>query len=258
MTKRFVPIYGLYLAALVLLSQPQQAKAMSISIVECSVAQFVCPNGNIIGAAVNVNDFLQDNDAGLNANLAVGGFTLPLTGTATNTNGIFISLTGTGTATSPAGLAAETWIDVTVTQTYNMNPGIVGLIGAAVDFNQGNCNAAAVAADSSVQATLSVNGTLLPVLGAAGNGLGIGTCATAVPNAGGGGTFNLAGGPVFGIIPGQITLTGLAQFDFKPAAGAQTIDVPYGESDTAPEPGTWLLMGSGGVMLGLVRRKRRA
>lgn len=257
MTKKMVPIYGLYLAAIALISQPQQAEAMSINITECSVAAFVCPAGNIIGAAVNVNDFLQDNDV-LGANLAVGGFTLPLTATATNANGVLISLTGTGTATAPAGLAAETWIDVTVTQTYNMNPGIVGLIGAAVDFNQGNCNAAAVGADSSVQATLSVNGTLLPVLGTAGNGLGTGTCATAAPNAGGGGTFNLAGGPVFGVIPGQITLQGLAQFDFKPAAGAQTIDVPYGESDAAPEPGTWLLMGSGGVMVGLMRRRERA
>ena len=255
MARYLAPIYGLCLAGLISLAQPQQARAMSISIVECAANVFPCAGANIIAPA-NANDGNQDNDV-LGLNFANGGWTLPLTATATNLGGIFISLTGTGTATAPV-LAAETWLDVTVSETFNMNPAIVGLLGSAIDFNNGNCNAAAVAADSSVIATLFVNGTQLPVLGTVGNGAGTGTCALAPGNGGGGSTFNLAGGPVFGIIPGQITLTAAAQFDFKPSALAQTIDVPYGDSDVAPEPGTWVLMASGAGLILLGQRKLRA
>ncbi len=158
-----------------------------------------------------------------------GNAQVSFTGTVavTDIGGTFDSLLASGTATENA-TAVTDYLDVDISQTYVTDPSIVGDIGAAYEFMNGTCNAAATAAGSYVAGRLHADGTLLPVMG------GPGDC----------GAFTYVGGS-FVLITQPVQFDALAQFVFNASAAVQTIDLPLGEDADAPEPASLLLLGLG-------------
>lgn len=247
MTRSFSPISGVALAAALFFASAPKAEATLITAVECSVNAFFCPLVNIIASGTQgvVNGLIPGQFDIVNYNFNNADLSFVGVITTTNVGGILLTLNGQGIATANAGAngGAEFWLNVDITQSYLVNPAIVGGIGAITEYNNGTCDANAVADNSSISARLVANGTALPVMGGAGN------CAAT------GGVFAYNGFAV-GIIPNVLVLDGIAQFDFKPDAfNAQMIDLPYGETDSVPEPGTWAMMSAGAAALIFMRRK---
>ncbi len=234
---------GVLLAGLLLLVQPQDAKAITITVQECANGVFPCVGANIIDSGTQTTGvaFLANGADVLNYNFANADVTFNGTVSGTTILGLTANIDGTGTATAQP--TAGFFLDVFITESFLINGLIQGLPGVITEYNVGTCNAAAVAAGSFVQATLVANGTTLPIMGGAGN------CA--------GGAFNNAGF-AFGTIPAVLTLTGLAQFQFNASGAVQASDLPFGETETAPEPATFALFGSALVLAGLVRKHRTA
>lgn len=232
-----------------------QARAGTVYAWECGVAAFWCGNpvGVVpVGAGV-ASDFVNPLGIGGTSVVpfafldAITGNTFNGVFTATNLGGVVVSLDGIGTATW--NQAAGGFLDVYMTQGFVMNPLVVGAIGGAAEFMNGNCNAAAAGAGDNVQGQLYANGTLLPVMGGAGD------CAGA-PAVG----FNFASGFFPSVITQPYVLAGGAQFTFAGnaiAGGPESIDLPYGDSEEAPEPVPGSLLGSGLIGLAFVARRLR-
>lgn len=237
-----IQIGGILLAGLFLLAQPQNAKAITITVQECANGVFPCLAPIAQGtqsSALGLANLINGQDAlAFNFNNADVNFNGILS--ATSLLGLSVNIDGTGTATAQPTLGGF-FLDVFITENFAINPLIQGLPGVITEYNVGTCNAAATAAGSFVSATLVANGTVLPVMG------GPGGCAL--------GAFNDAGFAV-GTIPAFLQLTGLAQFDFLPSGLVQTIDLPFGETEAAPEPATFALFGVGLIVAGFLRKHR--
>jgi len=242
MRRLFSLSFGIPLATLLFLANSQSARAITVTTVECAVAVFPCPAASVIDSGVRTDGVnvlpINTVDAGAfafaNAQIGFAG-----TVTVSDVNGVLDTLLATGTATEGPTAVAD-FVDVDIHQNYTTNPLIVGLVGAALEFNIGTCNAAAAAAGSYNQSTLVADGTVLPIMG------GPGDCA--------GGAFAFAGGaPV--VITQPVSLDALVQFGFAPSGLLQAIDLPLGE-DVAPEPGTFLLMGIALAVFAGIRRRR--
>ena len=230
---------GLVPLALMIIIQPQQARALSITATECSIQAFFCPIGSIVGTGTQtdfVNLLGATAAAGFNFNFNNADVNFTGRVLATNNAGLFQFIDGIGVATTNQANAAPFWLNVDINESYVTNPAIVGLVGVVTEFNVGTCNAQATAAGSFVQAQIVADGTILPVLG------GPGMCA-------GAGVFNLAGFGLVGITQ-PVVFDAIAQFQFNPGAAGQAIDRPFGESN-APEPGSFALFGAGLLFSGI-------
>ncbi len=240
--RRFALAALLILSATVAVAPP--AHAATVTAIEC--ANNVWPCNNIIAQGTQgINDILGAGGAD-NVNFNFGNADVTFAGTFTSINigGLYVAINGQGTATWNA--AGAGWLDVYLVQNFALNPLFTPAIGVANEYMNGGCNAAATAGGDFIQGQLYANGTLLPVMGGAGD------CAA--------GNFNFANGPSLHLATQAYTLAGLAQFDFignAIAGGAESIDLPYGDSEAVPEPASISMVGGALLLSSIAARRLR-
>ncbi len=201
----------------------QMGRAEDVALVICDVAQFSCPEGDIVGASLAQlipNNLLGPNRYIVqNVNYADPGGLATFNGTfvTADAGGKFIYAWGTGTATGNAGMAGL-YLDVSIRQRYVTVPGLWGFS----EMLNANCDANAQAAASSIGFQGQVNGANLPVLGTPGD------CA------GGGGAVVASAGPFSKTVGGITTMIAGAQFLFAAGGFPQQITLPFG--DDFPDP----------------------
>jgi hypothetical protein len=212
---------ALWLGLSLFVALPRAAQAEDVAIVICDVAQFSCPEGDIVAGSLFQlipNNLLRANRYIVQPiNYVDPGFA-SFSGTfvTADAGGKFIYAWGTGTATVTAAMS-NLYLDVSFRQNYVTVPGVWSF----GEMLNANCDANAVADSSSIGFQGQVNGANLPTLGPQGDCAGTNIVASAGP-------FTKTVGTVTTMLAG-------AQF-FFPAGGNfnQSITLPFG--DDFPDP----------------------
>jgi len=212
---------GLLLSLLILMALSSAARAEDVAIVICDVAQFSCPENDILGGSLFQlipNNLLRANRYIVQPINYVDPGVASFTGTfvTADAGGKFIYAWGTGTATATAAMS-NLYLDVSFRQNYVTVPGLWSF----GEMLNANCDANAVADSSSIGFQGQVNGANLPALGPPGDCANTNIVASAGP-------FAKTVGTVTQMLAG-------AQF-FFPAGGNfnQSITLPFG--DDFPDP----------------------
>lgn len=213
-------VRGLLLSLSIFVALTSVAQAEDVAIVVCDVAQFSCPEADIVGGTLFQlipNNLLRANRYIVQPIVYNAGI-VSFSGTfvTADAGGKFIYAWGTGTATATAGMS-NLFLDVSFRQNYVTVPGLWSF----GEMLNANCDANAVADSSSIGFQGQVNGSNLPVLGPPGDCANTNIVASAGP-------FSKSVGSVTQMLAG-------AQF-FFPAGGNfnQQITLPFG--DDFPNP----------------------
>src|SRR5438874_9196482 len=151
-------LFPVALLALGLISQPHQAHATMVTVVQCSVNIFPCPVPFVIDsgfrtnsvALIGPNQFAALPFVFNNADVVFAGNILTV-----DLAGINIYVWGGGAATNLANLLpGGFYLDVAISENYVT----AGGIGFFSEFNNGTCTNNTIGTNSGVAASLGVNG----------------------------------------------------------------------------------------------------
>jgi len=260
MGKRILTPFGLLAGLTLFFGQAREAKALDVAVVICTVADFSCPEANIVGGTLF--QYIPNNVLGANRYIVQSFSADGYTGTfvTADSGGKFIYAWGTGQAVANA-LDAGNYLDVSMRQTYVTAPG-TWTFGESLNAN---CDAASQADASSIAAQGQVNGNNMAVLGAPGD------CGQ-----NNGSVIASSGGYLLNVGTRTQMLAGVS---FKLGAVGDTITLPFGDDfpnpdinngdfitnttiptdftaqDNTPEPSTLAVMCAGLCAMALLRKR---